>query len=219
MIDVHTHLHPPRLFAAIRRWFAERSSWQLEHPTEPTAVAAALRTAGVERFVFCSYAHRAGMAREINAWLTETARDLDGYGLPLATIHLADSQPQADLAAALADGCVGLKIHEDVQAVAIDDPRFDPAYTLLAEREAFVLAHVGPIPWDQDTRGGPRRVEAVRLHRPICARPRPVRRSKQRIRRSSTAATTRIFRTRMSPIAGRSTRSVCRLRRVTLSGA
>jgi predicted TIM-barrel fold metal-dependent hydrolase len=161
MLDVHTHLHPPRLFAAIRRWFAERSSWRIEHPTEPQDVAAALRTAGVERFVFCSYAHKPGMARDLNSWLAQTSRDLEGYGLALATVHLDDPAATDDLRAAFDDGCIGLKIHEDVQALVVDDPRFEPIYTLLAEREGFVLAHIGPIPWSQDTREGPRRVAAI----------------------------------------------------------
>jgi predicted TIM-barrel fold metal-dependent hydrolase len=161
MVDIHTHLHPPRLFAAIRRWFAERSSWAIDHPTEPTEVAAGLRRMGVERFVFCSYAHKPHMARELNAWLAQTARDLGGYGLPLATAHLADPDPAGDLRAALDDGCIGLKVHEDVQGLAVDDPRFGPLFDLLSERAGFVLAHIGPIPWSQDTREGPRRVAAV----------------------------------------------------------
>ena len=45
--DAHTHLHPPRLFAAIRRWFDEHTDWNLRGPTEPAEVAAALRAAGV----------------------------------------------------------------------------------------------------------------------------------------------------------------------------
>lgn len=166
MIDVHTHLHPPRLFAAIRRWFAERSSWQLAHPTEPAAVAAALRDEGVERFVFCSYAHRPGMAREINAWLGQTSRDLGGFGLPLATVHLDDPDYLAVLRTALADGCIGLKIHEDVQRCAVDDPRFAPVYDALTATSGFVLAHVGPIPWSRDTRDGPARVAAVLARHP-----------------------------------------------------
>ena len=28
-IDIHTHLHPERLFRAIRKWFADRSDWKL----------------------------------------------------------------------------------------------------------------------------------------------------------------------------------------------
>ncbi|HEV2053796.1 MAG TPA: amidohydrolase family protein [Methylomirabilota bacterium] len=42
-IDIHTHLHPERLSRAIRKWFAERSDWKLEYPTEPELVAAFLR--------------------------------------------------------------------------------------------------------------------------------------------------------------------------------
>jgi predicted TIM-barrel fold metal-dependent hydrolase len=161
LIDVHVHLHPPRLYAAIRRWFAERTTWSIEHATEPAAVAAALRAAGVERFVFCSYAHKTGMARELNAWLAQTARELDRYGLPLATVHLDDSDPAGDLATAFDDGCIGLKIHEDVQRLAVDDPRFDPIFATVAEREGFVLAHIGHVPWSNDTNDGPARIARV----------------------------------------------------------
>jgi predicted TIM-barrel fold metal-dependent hydrolase len=162
LIDVHTHLHPPKLFRAIRRWFAERSDWDIAtQPTEPHDVAAHYRAAGVERFVFCSYAHKPGMARELNAWLCRTSRDLDGYGLPLATVHLDDPAYLDDLQTALDDGCIGLKIHEDVQRLAVDDPRFDPVYAELARRGGFVLAHIGPIPWDYPPHAGRERVEAV----------------------------------------------------------
>lgn len=164
MIDLHTHLHPPRLFAAIRRWFSERSTWKLEHPTEPQAVSGALRAHGVWKFVFCSYAHRAGMARSLNDWLTQTARELQGHGVPLATIHLDDAEYLEDLERALGDGCVGLKIHEDVQRLLVDDERFSPVYERLGE-EGFVLAHVGAIPWRAPT-GGIARVERVLRRHP-----------------------------------------------------
>ncbi len=166
MIDVHVHLHPPRLFAAIRRWFAERSPWKLEHPTAPADVAATLRAAGVKRFVFCSYAHKPGIARELNAWLAATSRELEGFGVPLATVHLDDPAPLADLRAALDDGCIGIKIHEDVQQLAIDDPRFDAIYAEVAARAGFVLAHIGPVPWKSDTNDGPSRVARVLARHP-----------------------------------------------------
>lgn len=146
--------------AAIRRWFAEHSTWQLDgQPSQPEAVAQVLRSHGVERFVFCSYAHRAGMARELNAWLTVTSRALGGYGIPLATVHLDDPGYLDDLDLALADGCVGLKVHEDVQRLHLDDDRFTPVLERFDGR-GFVLAHVGPIPWRTEP-DAPKRIEKV----------------------------------------------------------
>ena len=162
MIDTHTHLHPPRLFAAIRRWFAANSDWDLrDQPTDPHEVAAIYRAAGVERFVFCSYAHKPGMASELNAWLTQTSRALGRYGIPLATVHLDDPDPLGDLMRALDDGAAGLKIHEDVQALRIDDPRFTPVLRELEWRSAVVLAHLGHIPWSLQTYDGPMRIARV----------------------------------------------------------
>ena len=162
MIDIHTHLHPPRLFAAIRRWFAEHSAWDLgAQPTLPADVAAVLRAAGVERFVFFSYAHKTGMARELNAWLAQTSRDLDRFGIPLATVHPDDPDPLGDIRTALDDGCIGLKLHEDVQQVAVDDPRLTPVFAEMAARGAFLLVHVGPIPWSYPPAVGLARVRRV----------------------------------------------------------
>ena len=163
VIDVHIHLHPPRLFAAIRRWFAERSTWRLEHPTEPAEVAAALRARGVERFVFCSYAHRPGMARSLNAWLAQTSRDLSGYGLALATIHPDDPGYLDDLRDALTDGCIGIKLHEDVQRLQMDDDRLTPVFRALEPR-GFVLVHVGPTPWRTDPSAVERVERVLRRH-------------------------------------------------------
>jgi predicted TIM-barrel fold metal-dependent hydrolase len=161
MIDMHTHLHPPRLFAAIRRWFAEKSTWILTQPTEPHLVAQALRLAGVERFVFCSYAHKPGMARTINEWLIQTADELGGFGLPLATVHPADVDYVEYYREALQNGCVGIKIHEDVQGLSIDHPHFAPIHELTAKHQGFVLVHAGHIPWSDDTNDGPSRIRSV----------------------------------------------------------
>ena len=161
MIDVHTHLHPPRLFAAIRRWFAERSPWMLEHPTEPHEVARIMREHGVEKFAFCSYAHKPGIARDLNHWLADTARELGAGAVPLGTVHVEDSDPAGDMRVALRAGCSGLKVHEDVQRFELDDPRLNGALDAVAEHDGFVLVHVGHIPWSSDTHDGPVRVARV----------------------------------------------------------
>lgn len=161
LIDVHTHLHPPRLFAAIRRWFAANSPWLLEHPTEPHDVARALREHGVERFAFFSYAHKPGIARDLNAWLTDTARELGAGAVPLGTVHVEDPDPTGDMRAALRDGCAGVKVHEDVQGFELDDARLAGALDAVAEHDGFVLVHAGHIPWSNETNDAPTRIARV----------------------------------------------------------
>lgn len=166
MIDVHTHLHPPRLFAAIRRWFATRSTWALEHPTEPHDVARVLHDNGVERFAFFSYAHKPGMARDLNAWLAQTARDLGNGAVPLGTVHVEDRDPAGDMRDALHAGCAGLKVHEDVQGFELDDARLAGALAAVAEHEGFVVVHAGHIPWSDQTNDAPVRIARVFAQHP-----------------------------------------------------
>ncbi|HEY0381128.1 MAG TPA: amidohydrolase family protein [Candidatus Elarobacter sp.] len=161
MIDVHTHLHPPRLFAAIRRWFAAQSAWVLEHPTEPRDVARILHEHGVERFAFFSYAHKPGIARDLNTWLTDTARELGDGAVPLGTVHVDDPDPAGDMRDALRAGCAGVKIHEDVQGFEVGDPRLAGALDAVAEHDGFVLVHAGHIPWSNETNDAPARIARV----------------------------------------------------------
>ena len=155
-IDIHTHLHPERLFRAIRRWFAEHSDWRFDSPTEPDLVAAFLRDRGVERFVYFSYAHKAGIAREINAWL-HGVRPRVPDGIPLGTIHPDDPDlMEAVDEALLGYGFHGFKFHINVQRFFPDDPRVLPVYRRLLDLGRFLLIHVGTAPWPNGFDGYPR---------------------------------------------------------------
>ncbi len=146
-IDVHVHLHPPRLAAAIERHFAEHHGWVNAHPFDPAAVAATLRAHGVERFCVFSYAHRAGIARSINAWLAETAAALPG-AIPFGTVHAEDPDLEAVVAEAVEDlGLVGFKLHCSVQRFAPDDPRLAPLYERLQAEERPLMVHAGTAPY------------------------------------------------------------------------
>jgi uncharacterized protein len=162
-VDVHTHLHPDWLARAIRRWFAERSDWKLEQPTDPDLAARFLRERGVERFVFFSYAHKAGLARELNAWLHAAAVRLPD-GLALGTVQ-PDDPDMLDVADQALDeyGFKGFKIHINVQRFHPDDPRMLPLYERLVARNGLVLIHVGTAPWPNDFDGFPRFARVMEL--------------------------------------------------------
>ncbi len=155
-IDIHTHLHPEWLTRAIRRWFAERSNWKLGYPTEPEWVARFLAEHDVERFVFFSYAHRAGIARELNAWLHATAAQLPA-GIPLGTVHPDDADMCEVAEQALQEfGFLGFKFHINVQRFVPDDPRVRPVYEQLLAHDRLLLIHVGSAPWPNEFDGFPR---------------------------------------------------------------
>jgi predicted TIM-barrel fold metal-dependent hydrolase len=133
-----------------------RAGWDFQYGTEPEWVARFLAEQDVERFVFFSYAHKAGLARELNAWLHETARRLPA-GLPLGTVHPGDPDV-VDVAREALDryGFKGFKFHINVQRFHPDDPRILPVYELLLARGAVLLIHVGSAPWPNEYDGFPR---------------------------------------------------------------
>ena len=145
-VDAHVHLHPAPLARAIERWFASHG-WINAHPFDPAAVADSLHSRGVQRFCFFSYAHRPGMARDLNRWLAETARGLP-EAVALGTLHPDD--PDLDALAAEATGDLGLrgfKFHHSVQRFHVDDPRLFGVYERAeAAGHVFVL-HVGTMPY------------------------------------------------------------------------
>jgi predicted TIM-barrel fold metal-dependent hydrolase len=145
-IDVHVHLHPPGLAAAIERHFA-REGWAAVHPFAPDTVAATLADRGVERFCFFSYAHKPGMAPALNRWIAETAARLPG-AIGFGTLHADD--PDLDAVARAATGELGLrgfKFHHSVQRFHVDDERLFDVYARAEAAGHILVLHVGTMPY------------------------------------------------------------------------
>jgi uncharacterized protein len=145
-IDAHVHLHPEGLARAIERWFVEHG-WVPGHRFEPAAVADSLRARGVERFCFFSYAHKPGMARELNRWLSTQARRLP-EAVALGTLHPDD--PDLDEVAREATGDLGLrgfKFHHSVQRFHVDDERLFGVYERAEAAGHLFVLHVGTMPY------------------------------------------------------------------------
>ncbi len=145
-IDVHVHLHPPRLAAAIERHFAGEG-WVAAHPFDPAKVATTLAERGVERFCFFSYAHKPGMARELNQWVAQTAATLPA-AVGLGTLHPGD--PDVDDVAVEATGRLGLrgfKFHHSVQRFHVDDVRLLGVYARAEAAGHILVLHAGTMPY------------------------------------------------------------------------
>jgi len=161
-IDAHTHLFPERLASAIREALTEETAWEFDHPVEREAVEAILTEAGVERYVALPYAHKPGVAADLNGWLCERARE-SARLLPFATVHPDDEDVAGVVARAFEAGARGLKFHCPVQGCAPADARIEPALEVAADNDAPVTYHGGTAPMFEDNPhvGVDRFVEAV----------------------------------------------------------
>ncbi|HEV8585936.1 MAG TPA: amidohydrolase family protein [Methylomirabilota bacterium] len=145
-IDVHVHLHPPRLAAAIERHFV-REGWSPGHGFDPRKVADSLAARGVTRFCCLTYAHQPGMARDLNRWMAEATAALPG-AIGLGTLHPDD--PDVDAVAAEATGPLGLrgfKFHHSVQRFHVDDERLFGVYERAEAAGHLLVLHVGTLPY------------------------------------------------------------------------
>lgn len=149
-IDAHVHLFPERLAAAIQQTLTAETGWTFIHPADHKATVATLRNAGVERFFTLPYAHRPGLAADLNAWVCETSGTTTG-AIPFATVHPDDEGVGDIVRDAFEAGARGLKFHCPVQKCTPADSRIEPALEIAVEFDRPVTYHGGNAPMFEDS--------------------------------------------------------------------
>jgi predicted TIM-barrel fold metal-dependent hydrolase len=145
IVDAHVHVFPRRLFEAVRRWF-DCHGWSIRYRPAPRACAAFLEGCGIENVVALQYAHKPGMAAELNSFLAGITRE-DPALVPCGTVFPGEEGARQILDEALGPlGLRGLKIHCHVQCVAPDDSRLDDVYDAAAAHGVPVIIHAGDAP-------------------------------------------------------------------------
>ncbi len=146
IVDSHVHLFPDRLFDAIRRRFVTDYHWQVIHDFYWRDCIEHLREAGVGPIVYSNYAHKQGVARELNEWNREIIAETEKVFCFIA-YHPAD-----DDALTMADSLLslprvmGVKLQLLVQRFYPHDRRLFPLYDLIIEKGKYILFHVGTGP-------------------------------------------------------------------------
>ena len=163
-IDFHTHLFPDPLWRAILGWFGRETEWRFPFRGMWQEGAAFLEgLSRLERYVCCGYAHRPGIARELNRFYAELPQH-SPKAVPLGCAHQDDPDLAGLAEEAFAQGLWGFKIHGQVQRVAPDDPRWAPLYEVVADRGGFVLFHAGNGPFPEPHTGFERFRGVLREH-------------------------------------------------------
>jgi predicted TIM-barrel fold metal-dependent hydrolase len=145
--DCHTHLVPDRLAAAIRRFFdAVITEVPLAYGLDRRDVLDQHHAEGVGVVWNLPYAHKAGMAADLNAGMVAISAELADHPVrvvPGCTVHPADPDAAGDLRTAVAAGARVLKLHCSVGDHAIDDPRLATTLDAAGALGVPVVVHAG----------------------------------------------------------------------------
>lgn len=152
-LDGHVHVFPRRWQERIYGWF-DRAGWQVRYSDHyEEDVWHTLSRLGAVGASILVYAHKPGIARELNRWLYEwggSRSNLHFYG----TVH-PDDPDLKDLVVEALDRWhfEGFKIHANVQAVRLDDLRLVPLYDAVVDRGRSLVVHAGREPHRNATVG------------------------------------------------------------------
>ena len=149
LADVHTHFLPARMLRRVWEYFDAAGplvgvSWPIRYKWSDEERVAHLRGMGVRMFSALAYAHRPGMAADLNAWTMAFAKATPGC-LESATFY-----PEPGVAGyvrdALAAGARIFKVHLQVGGFSPGDRMLDQVWGLLAEAGVPVVVHAGHAP-------------------------------------------------------------------------
>lgn len=144
VIDAHVHIFPDELFQAIWRWF-DQYAWPVRYRMSTHELIHFLLDRGITQVVALHYAHRPGMARDLNrfmAGLSDRYPQLTGT----ATVFPGEPEARSILEEAFAMGLVGVKLHAHVQYFDMDDGAMEEIYKTCSEHDQPLVMHVGPQP-------------------------------------------------------------------------
>ena len=138
------------MFDAIWKYFSKGYQWDVIYRMYYRECIRYLRERGVEKIVYSNYAHREGVATELNEWsLSVLDANPDLYCF--AAYHPGDENALAMADKVLAHPRVlGFKLQLLVQCFYPHDKRLFPMYDMVMERGKRILFHVGTGPVGND---------------------------------------------------------------------
>ena len=144
VIDAHVHLFPDALFRALWRWF-EAHGWPVRYRLPSPEVVSFLLGRGVGRVVALHYAHKPGIARDLNRYVAALAAD-EPRIIGTATVFPGETDSVAILEEGFDAGLRGVKMHCHVQCFAPDAEAVEDVYRICAARGLPLVMHAGREP-------------------------------------------------------------------------
>ena len=143
IIDFHVHLFPDRLFDAIWDYFSKQYKWDVIYHLYYKECVNHLREKSVGPIIYSNYAHRAGVAKDLNDWNKRTLDEIDNLYCFGAFSPLDEDAMKIARDTIAHPKVLGFKLQLLVQEFYPADERFFPLYDLVMEKNKRILFHVG----------------------------------------------------------------------------
>ena len=146
ILDFHTHAFPdrlaPRAIAQLTKNASASGYTPLTNGTVEGLIASMDR-AGIDRSVVCNIATNPHQMVKVNDFAISCLSN--PRLIPLGSLHphVPVSDMETELHRLKGAGIPGLKIHPDYMGIEIDDPAFDPIFSLCESGNMFLVTHAG----------------------------------------------------------------------------
>jgi uncharacterized protein len=144
IVDAHVHLFPGHLFSSVWKWF-DNFGWRIRYRLTSEEIINFLLSRGVDHIVALHYAHKPGLARELNAYMADICRSHSQI-TAMATVYPGEKDAAAILEQAFQDGLGGVKLHSHVQCFEVNSEAMDEIYEVCSARRKPLIMHVGREP-------------------------------------------------------------------------
>jgi uncharacterized protein len=145
VIDAHVHIFPDDISAAIQRWF-DKNAYPVRYRMTSSRIFEFLLSHGVEHVIALQYAHKPGIARQLNRYMSETCEEYGKRVTGLATVFPGEEDAEKILQEAFDSGLGGVKLHAHVQCFDMNSDHAYRLYECCRVNKKPLVMHVGREP-------------------------------------------------------------------------
>jgi uncharacterized protein len=144
IVDAHVHLFPDSLFSSVRKWF-DHHGWPIRYRLTSEEIISFLLSHGINHIVALHYAHKQGVARELNTYMSKICNS-DKRVTGMATVFPGEEEAGLILEDAFKEGLSGVKLHCHVQCFDMNAESMQEIYAICTRHNKPLIMHVGREP-------------------------------------------------------------------------
>ncbi len=147
IIDCHCHIYPEKIVAKAVESIGEFYHIPMCYDGRLQTLISESEKCGITKNVIFSVATKPAQVHSINAFIADMVAQYPDKFIGLGTLHPDSEDMEKDVDELIGLGLKGVKLHPDIQGIAVDDVRCHKIYKL-CEGRLPVLIHAGDKRYD-----------------------------------------------------------------------